>query len=147
MRLTAVAAQSLWRGGRQLWCFARVPKPRTRRTHLFSIDRSKQLFHGTSRRRAECLVEANRLCEFLPDEFVALCEFAVLRKRPLDTLGITTIQRPGRVPWQQRLDLVALSLFVDQVQRQLARFFSLKQLCYRLSASNVSLNKLSASGL
>jgi len=48
-------------------------------------------------------------------EFVTLREFAVLGKHPLDTLSVTTIQSPGRVPWQQRLNLVALSLLIDQV--------------------------------
>src|SRR5262245_16443419 len=139
--------QSLWRGGRLLSCFARVPKPRARRTCLFSIDRGEQLFHGTCGRRPERLVEADRLRELLPDEFVASREFAILCNRLLDTLGIATIQRPGRVLWQQSLDLVALSLFVDHVQCQLARSFRPAQLCYRLSASNVRLNKLSASRL
>src|SRR5262245_13231516 len=100
MRLTAVAGQSLWRGSRLLWCFASVPKPRARRTCLFSIDRSEQLFHGTRRLRAEALVELDRLREFLPNEFVAPRKFAVLGKRPLDTLGVTAIQRSGCMPWQ-----------------------------------------------
>jgi hypothetical protein len=51
------------------------------------------------------------------------------------------------MPWQQRLDRVALSLLINHVQGQLARFFSLEQLCHRLSASNVSLDKINASRL
>src|SRR5262245_51646936 len=96
--------------------------PRAWHTLLLSIDRSEQLLHGTCRRCAEALVETDRLREFLPNEFVALREFAVLCKRLLDTLGVATIQGPGRVPWQHGLDLVALSLLIDQVQGQLARF-------------------------
>jgi len=93
---------------------------------FFSIDRSEQLFHGTRRWRAKRLVEADCHRKLLADEFVALREFDVLGKRPLDTLRVSTIRRPGRVPWQQRLDLVALTLFVDHVQGQLARCFRLK---------------------
>src|SRR5262245_6144594 len=126
MPLPAVAGQSLWRGSRLLWCFARALKPLARCMLRVCIDRGEQLLHGTCRRRAQRLVEADCLREFLPDEFVALRKFAVLCKRPIDTLGLTTIQRPGRVPWQQRLDLVALTLFVDHVQGQLARCFRLK---------------------
>ena len=81
-----------------------------RRTRLLSIDRSEQLFHGTCRRRAEALVEADRLRELLPDEFVAPREFAVLCKSPLDTLGLRTIQSPGRVPWLIRFKAGSLDL-------------------------------------
>jgi hypothetical protein len=49
------------------------------------------------------------------------------------------------LPWQQELDLVAFSLFIDHFQSHLARFFRLEQLCHRLSASNMSLDKVSAS--
>src|SRR5262245_40828962 len=87
--------------------------------------RGEQLFHGIRRRRAKPLVEADRLRKFLPDEFVAPREFAVLCKPPIYTLGVRTIQSPGRVPWQQRLDLVVLTLFVDHAQGHLARFFTL----------------------
>ena len=45
---------------------------------------------------AKRLVEANRLRELLPDEFVTLRQFDVLCKRPIDTLGVRTIQSPGR---------------------------------------------------
>src|SRR4051794_29320676 len=76
------AATLTARGGRQGWCFARVPEPRARRTPLLSIDRGEQLFHDTSRRRAERLVQADRLRKFLPDEFVAPRQFAVICKRP-----------------------------------------------------------------
>jgi hypothetical protein len=40
---------------------------------------------------------------------------------------------------------VAFSLFIDHFQSHLARFFRLEQLCHRLSASNMSLDKVSAS--
>src|SRR5262245_2094245 len=103
-------AGSLWRGVARALVPLERWGPRARRTCLFSIDRGEQLFHGTRRRRAEALVEVDRLRELLPDEFVALREFDILCERPLNTLGVTTIQIPGCVPWQQGLDLVALSL-------------------------------------
>ena len=118
--------------------------PRARGTGLLSIDRSEQFLHSARRRRAEILVESNRLGEFLSNELVALRQFAIRCKRPLDTLDVATTQRPGRVPRQQTLDLMALPLLIDHIDGSLDRMFRLKQLCYWLSASNMSLDKVSA---
>ena len=91
------------------------------------------VFHGARRGRAEHLVHTDRLRKFLPDELVAPRQFAVLCKRPFDTLGVATIQGPGGMPWQHGLDLAALSFLFDHVQGRLARFFCLAQLRYWLS--------------
>ena len=64
--------------------------PRARGTGLLSIDSSEQFLHSARRRRAELLVESNRLRELLSDELVALHQFAIRCKRPLDALGVAT---------------------------------------------------------
>jgi hypothetical protein len=80
-----------------------------------------------SRRRAENLVEADRLRELLADELVTLRKIAVLCKRLLDTLGVATAQRPGGVPRQQDS--------ISWRSRSLLIIFMAPSLFFRLSSS------------
>jgi hypothetical protein len=89
--------------------------PRARGTGLLSIDSSEQFLHSARRRRAELLVESNRLRELLSDELVALHQFAIRCKRPLDALGVATTQLVVLLAWQRgpRFRRVLLTLVED----------------------------------
>src|SRR5215831_17237237 len=85
-----------------------------RRTCLLGLDCGEQLLHGARRRCAEPLVEVDRLRKLLADEVIAPREFAVVRERLLNAIGVAAAQRPRRMPRQQALDLVSLFLIHSQ---------------------------------
>src|ERR1700758_2634341 len=89
--LTTVAGRSVsfvQAKGRRRWRAADAPRSAAPRTYLLDIDCGEQLLHGPRRRFAERLVEVNRLCKLLADEFIAPREFPVFGKRSLDEIGL-----------------------------------------------------------
>ena len=78
-----------------------MPTSAARRTCLLNINCGEQLLHGARRRYAERLVEVDRLHKLLADEVIALREFAVVRERLLNAIGVAAAQRPRRMPRQQ----------------------------------------------
>ena len=84
-----------------------------------SVDRGEQLFHRPRGRRAERLVEMDRLVELLADQFVLAGEFMIASERLLDPLGLAPRKGSSRMPRQEGLDVLALiRLIVHRVHGQ-----------------------------
>ena len=93
-----------------------MPTSAARRTCLLNINCGEQLLRGARRRYAERLVEVDRLHKLLADEVIAPREFAVVRERLLDAIGVAAAQRPRRMPRQQGLDLAVESVIMIPIR-------------------------------
>src|SRR5207237_6836458 len=82
-----------------------------RSARLLGIDRGEQLLHAACRRRAERLVEMDRLGELLAHEIVTPRQLAIAGKGPLHAIGIAPAQRSRCMPRQQGLDVIAFRVF------------------------------------
>src|SRR5205807_10270327 len=80
---------------------------RRARWAAFSLDAGEQTVHRARRRRTERLIEVDGLAELLAHQRKLPGQLLVVFERRVDALGVTTAERPGRVPRQEGLDVPA----------------------------------------